>query len=224
MNDALSARARELLEALVCGDLAPDAPEVIELSQRDAAFAERLRELESVTALLSETAAEELVTRSEAAQLRNAPGEELLARTVGREDAAQRAPRASVLAWLGGVAAVAAVLAAVFMTIRSRVEPQDPPIFMGNEPVRILAPRDTLSERSPITWEGRLPEGGQYRVYVRDEHGAGLLPVHTTRETSWSPAWSDLPGDWETLVIDIELRGRDGSLLGSDSVSIRRST
>lgn len=217
MSEALDARARLLLEAVLTGERDASDPEVVALARESAEFDRRLSTLRETAALLDRTAEEARETRRAAEELTSAPGEDALLRLP------RSPPRSARLAWIALAAAAAALLA--FVLLRGRRDGErEAPVWIGADTVHVLRPRDQVDSYAPFVWEGRLPTRGEYRITIVDATDAGagaILLQHRTVDTRWTPTPEELARLPARIRVDVAVYV-DDMMIALDSAPARR--
>jgi hypothetical protein len=218
-----------LLEQVLVGERAADDPEVVDCARGEPALREHLDELREVAQMLDAAGADAAEVRRAAQGLQDAPGEARWPRTAADlaamgATAAHRTSRRRALL----VLAVAATAALVFLVLRLAAPsgPGDAPerVWMGAEGVRLLEPRVGADGLEMLEWEGRLPEGGEYRITIRPDVSGlpGPEPIleRRTTETRWTLSAEESAVLGARIWIEAAVHARDGRRLGGDSRSL----
>ncbi|MFG0315960.1 MAG: hypothetical protein ACF8XB_01710 [Planctomycetota bacterium JB042] len=213
-TDRHDATHEAVREALACGDLAEDAPEVVALREgcptcRDA-LDETARSLDELRragrAMRDDLAAAE--------RERGAPGEHRIGAMLERARAAAgepggtgTAPRLARRTWL---AAAAALLFAplVWWVVRAADDAgRDGPMPLGDG-LACERPVGEVDAWGAFVWSGDLPPAGWFEVVVRDEDGAALVRSGRLEENEFRPTEAELrlltDGiRWEVVARDV---------------------
>lgn len=180
----LSPEQERLLEQVVAGDVAPDAPHVRNECDRSPAFA---RELDAAIALirrLESVANDAREDIEDARQESSVPGEDAIADTVrerlrkGRAGASTA--RRSVLQSTVAILALAAVLGLAIVFIgndESATSPPAPPHYLGDA-LQCVAPRGNDADFRVFRFNGILPKGAWFEVVILAQDGTELIRSH----------------------------------------------
>ena len=214
---------REILERVLTGELAADAPEIRALRERDAAFARELDELLQLQGLLGADAADEREALGDTA---GSPGDDVVVSTVRRLAGGGKAPRRDGPRLLVVLVAAAAVIAAILIVPRlgqeadDGIQRDDRILGPGEEIVlHMLTPDGPDQTFTSFAFEATLAEGaqieiayGEIRIWPADaEAGAEPFLKTTFSGFAWSPSDAQLESlpdaiRWEVRVFDVEGR------------------
>ncbi|MEO6593993.1 MAG: hypothetical protein ABIP94_04495 [Planctomycetota bacterium] len=199
MKDGSSSSQRErLVEAVLAGDLAPDAPEVRALRARDARFATELDQLLELQTTLSARATE---IREDLAT--PAPTLEDAAELAARRLLSKGRRRPNLTLWW---AVAAALMMAVLLWWRPWNAPTAPP-FLGGLPVAISEDQRELR----IAWV--LAPGQHFEVVILDGNGQPVRAPERFRVARWRPDPALVPTWSPSWQVELRVVSSDGGAL-----------
>ena len=188
------------LEAVLSGEVAPDAPELKERLARDPEFAKRLEDSRRAQDMLRAAKELEREVRAEAETLRLPSAEDGVRRLVLERAAPER--RRARLFRPASIAAAAVVLVVGSLWLGERLA-DDPRLEPGLDPTAtlgsesgLLHPVGTVEDYDAFAWSDDIP-GLFFHVVIYDENGVELDREENLTTRSWQPseerrsAWPD---------------------------------
>ncbi len=210
---------KELLRAVALGELAPDAPEVLDACRVDPALRVELDELRTMRDALDSAADQSRSIIEEARGADPGVGEERLValareRLAGLGGAAAETPNEAMELpgsrgpWPALLAAAAVALVSVGLWrsfTGTGVEPVVPDITLGSERLQDLEASYDTVRFTEFSWRSDL-EGGWFELRFFDMDGNELATAKV-RETNWQPEGEEARGwpktiEWQVRWID----------------------
>lgn len=188
-------RVRELIAAVLCGDLAADAPEVRRAITADPRVRVELEEMLRTQRLVAATAQTERATLAGALKAGDdGPHVDTVAVLRAVAGAKSRRPRYRRL-WL--VAAAALLVVALIWGLQREQRAPLPDVPLG-DPLAIVG-WNSVNGGMRLTWRARLAPGQRFVLRVLDEQGRMLgMPLATTDE-EWTFT-RDILREWPDRV------------------------
>lgn len=190
MNQPSESEREQLLQRVVVGDLAIDAPEVRAAGAADPGFLRAIEELRAVQAELTA-----------AAQLERAVLDEALGAP------ARRSPTRRLRRWSFAIALAAALVAMVSLLWRGDALPDATHLGSG---LQIEAIERVDGGLLRLRWSGGLKAGDYYAVTLRNPDGGATIARTDGRlvDREWTlPA---LPDALSTLLVELEVLDATG--------------
>jgi len=197
----------DLLRRVLTGELADDAPEVVELLAADPSAGKELERLRALTAELDDAAGFVDAVVTEASALERTPGESQVEQFLEAR-LGERSPR--LFARLRPVLAAFIATAATVLILLWGWPPGSE-VYLGEGDVELMASDDferfTWKHELPANWQGELPKGWEYEVRILDATTGEILErSERLREPVWIPSvdtseWPDTI-EWKLYIHD----------------------